>query len=121
MVFATTKIKSLVNAYELVDYPSAVSIRIAVPVQSIPLLFPKDEPHPSLAPFDKLLIQPAPIEDTIAGYSTRGVDISGTTKDVVKVKSIIEGLVKEWIEEGKIVRILSLLLFLSHLQPLLLR
>lgn len=91
------------NGYELADYPNSVSIRVAVPIQTIPLLFPEDHLHNALSDFPNVSIRPAPLEDIITGYRTQGVDVSGPTGDVVRVSALIEKLVQEWIDTNVIV------------------
>lgn len=106
---AIARIKTIVKGYTLEEYPESVSIRVAVPVQSIPLLFPEDSLHDSLLAYSHVSIHPAPFEDTITGYRTQGVDLSGPTHEVVEVSKLIEKLVSEWIDFKVIVFPSSLL------------
>lgn len=95
-----------IDGYVLEKYPGSVSIRVAVPVQAIYYLFPPTSTshrHPDLEPFTNVRIRQAPIEDTIAGFTQCGVDISGPSSAVVQVTQVIQKLVSQWIKERKIV------------------
>ena len=103
------RVKEIIDGYELPDYPGAVSMRVAVPTQAIPLLFPSENHlHPKLAEYNLVSIKPAPLEDSITGYRTNGIDVSGPTAEVVKASKAIEDLVREWIESSLIVNIFHL-------------
>lgn len=95
-----------IDGYVLEKYPGSVSIRVAVPVQAIYYLFPPtatSRRHPDLESFTNVKIRQAPIEDSIAGFTQSGVDISGPSSVVLQVTQVIQKLVSQWLQERKIV------------------
>lgn len=101
---AVDRVKSITGGSELETYPGSVSVRVAVPAQAIPLLFPKGEVICSeLKDCASVLCRPAPDEDSVSGFSVHGVDLSGATADVVATSRRIAEVIHEWVADKKIV------------------
>ena len=103
---AVELVKDLAAGAELASYPGNVSYRASVPVQAIPLLFPKNEVICSeLREFTSVVCRPAPEEDSIPGFTVHGVDLYGASQDVVALLTRMKEVVKQWEEAKKIVRV----------------
>lgn len=81
-----------------------ITIRHFVPLQAVSRLIVRpgvvcDE----LASFHGVEIRACPEEELIAGFTRRGIDISGVGDDVLKVINTIDALVNDWIAAKTIV------------------
>ncbi|KAK8821857.1 hypothetical protein WA556_002302, partial [Blastocystis sp. ATCC 50177/Nand II] len=100
---AVERVKEITGGAELASYPGNVSYRASVPVQAIPLLFPKNEVIcAELREFTSVVCRPAPEEDSVPGFTVHGVDVYGAPADVVTLTQRMEEVVKEWVEKKTI-------------------
>ena len=81
-----------------------ITVRHFVPLQAVSRLIVRtgvvcDE----LASFHGVEIRACPEEELIAGFTRRGIDISGVADDVLKVIDTIDSLVNDWIASKTIV------------------
>ena len=91
---AVERVKEITGGAELASYPGNVSYRASVPVQAIPLLFPKNEVIcAELREFTSVVCRPAPEKDSVPGF----------TVHVVALTQRMEEVVKEWVEKKTIV------------------
>lgn len=101
---AVERVKEITGGAELASYPGNVSYRASVPVQAIPLLFPKNEVIcAELREFTSVVCRPAPEEDSVPGFTVHGVDVYGAPADVVALTQRMEAVVEEWVEKKTIV------------------
>lgn len=101
---ARKRVIELTDGSTLEDCHELISIRHFVPLLAVPKLFPRpgcvcDE----LVGFRSVAIRVSPEEDTIAGFSTRGIDISGIATDVRSVCEEVDQLVDNWVKAKEIV------------------
>ena len=101
---AVEQVKEITGGDELASYPGNVSYRTSVPVQAIPLLFPKNEVIcAELREFSSVVCHPAPEEDAVPGFTVHGVDLYGPPSDVIALSDRMNEVVKEWTDAKKIV------------------
>ena len=101
---AKKRVIELTDGSTLEDCHELVSLRHFVPLLAVQKLFPRpgsvcDE----LTGFRSVAIRVSPEEDIIAGFSTRGLDISGIASDVRLVCEEINQLVDGWVKAKEIV------------------
>lgn len=86
-----------------------ITLRHFVPLQAVPrLIMRPGVVCKELASFHGVEIRACPEEELVAGFTRRGVDISGVADDVLKVINTIDTLVNDWIAAKTIVNLFVL-------------
>ena len=86
-----------------------ITLRHFVPLQAVPrLIMRPGVVCEELASFHGVEIRACPEEELVAGFTRRGVDISGVADDVLKVINTIDTLVNDWIAAKTIVNLFVL-------------
>ena len=101
---AKKRVIELTNGSTLEECCELISIRHFVPLLAVPKLIPRPgSVCEELTCFHSVSIRMSPEEDIIAGFSTRGLDISGVAADVRLVCQEIDQLVDGWVQTKEIV------------------
>ena len=103
MATATKRVIELSEGCRLSESHDLISIRHFVPILAVPRLLPRGSLCPELAELRNVEIRQAPEDDTVTGYSIRGIDISGIADDVRNACEEIDKLVNSWVATKDVV------------------